>query len=58
MAAHDEAKKLETQLRKLYERHNAPVAACVLLSQRASKALQSNLGKTRLRYMGGDTASR
>ena len=52
LAAHAEAKKLEMQLEKLYERRNAPVAACVLLNQRASKALQGNLGKTRLREMG------
>ena len=52
LAAHAEAKNLELQLEKLYERRNAPVAACVALNQRASKALQGNLGKTRLREMG------
>ena len=52
LAAHAEAKQLELQLEKLYERRNAPVAACVLLNQRASKALQGNLGKARLREMG------
>ena len=51
LAAHNEAKKLEVWLEKLYERRNAPVAACVLLNQRASKALQGNLGNARLREM-------
>ena len=52
LAAHDEAKKLELRLEKLYEQRDAAVAACVPLNQRASKALQGNLGKTRLREMG------
>jgi hypothetical protein len=52
LAAHAEAKKLELQLEKLYEQRNAAVAACVPLNQRASKALQGNLGKARLREMG------
>ena len=52
LAAHDEAKKLELQLEKLYERRDAVVAQCVPLNQRGSKALQGNLGKDRLREMG------
>jgi hypothetical protein len=52
LAAHHEAKKLELQLEKLYERRDAVVAKCVPLNQRGSKALQGNLGKARLREMG------
>ena len=52
LAAHEEAKKLELQLEKLYERRKAAVAVCVPLNQRTSKALQGNLGKSRLREMG------
>ena len=52
LAAHAEAKKLAARLEMLYEQRDAAVAACVPLNQRASKALQGNLGKTRLREMG------
>ncbi|MBF9219581.1 hypothetical protein [Hymenobacter ruricola] len=52
LAAHHEAKKLQLQLEKLYEIRDAAVAECVPLNQRASKALQGNLGKGRLREMG------
>ncbi|MBO2012438.1 hypothetical protein [Hymenobacter negativus] len=52
LAAHAEAKKLELQLEKLYEKRDAAVAVCVPLNQRASKTLQGNLGKNRLREMG------
>jgi conjugal transfer/entry exclusion protein len=51
-AAHEEAKKVALQLEKLYEKRDAAVALCVPLNQRASKALQGNLGKARLREMG------
>lgn len=51
-AAHDEAKQLETRLEKLYEQRDNVVAAALPLVQRASKALQGNLGKARLREMG------
>ena len=52
LAAHEEAKQLELRLEKLYEQRDAAVAACVPLNQRASKSLQGNLGKARLREMG------
>ena len=52
LAAHDEAKQLQLRLEKLYEQRDAVVAECVPLNQRGSKALQGNLGKTRLREMG------
>ena len=52
LAAHDEAKALELRLEKLYETRDNVVAEALLLVQRASKALQGNLGKTRLRDMG------
>jgi hypothetical protein len=51
-AAHTEAKQLELRLEKLYEQRDAVVAEALPLVQRASKALQGNLGKTRLREMG------
>lgn len=51
-AAHAEAKRLEKQLEKLYEQRDAVVAEALPLVQRASKALQGNLGKARLRDMG------
>ena len=51
-AAHNEAKKLELRLEKLYEQRDAVVAEALPLVQRASKALQGNLGKARLREMG------
>ena len=51
-AAHEEAKKLMLRVEKLFEIRDAVVADCVPLNQRASKALQGNLGKTRLREMG------
>ncbi|WP_046243577.1 hypothetical protein [Hymenobacter terrenus] len=51
-AAHDEAKALEARLEKLYEIRDNIVAAVLPLAQRASKALQGNLGKDRLREMG------
>lgn len=52
LAAHAEAKKLELQLEKLYEQRDAVVAEALPFVQRASKALQGNLGKARLREMG------
>ena len=52
LAAHEEAKQLQLRREKLYEQRDAAVAGCVPLNQRASKALQGNLGKTRLREMG------
>ena len=52
LAAHEEAKKLELRLEKLYEQRDAIVAECVPLNQRGSKSLQGNLGKSRLREMG------
>ena len=51
-AAHDEAKLLELRLEKLYETRDNVVAEALPLVQRASKALQGNLGKARLREMG------
>ncbi len=52
LAAHEEAKKLQLQLEKLYEQRDAVVAEALPFVQRASKALQGNLGKARLREMG------
>ena len=52
LAAHKEAKDLELRLEKLYEQRNNVVAEALPLVQRASKALQGNLGKARLRDMG------
>jgi hypothetical protein len=51
-AAHQRAKDLELELEKLYEERDRIVAECQPLLPRASKALQGNLGKTRLREMG------
>lgn len=51
-AAHEDIRVLKLRLEKLYERRDTVVAECVPLNQRASKTLQGNLGKTRLREMG------
>ena len=52
LAAHAEAKQLQLRLEKLYEQRDAIVAEALPLVQRASKTLQGNLGKARLREMG------
>ncbi len=52
LATHAEAKRLQAQLEKLYEQRDAVVAEALPLVQRASRTLQGNLGKARLREMG------
>lgn len=52
LKAHADAKAMEKELEKLYEKRDAIVAQALPLVQRASKALQGNLGKARLREMG------
>ncbi|MBC7447001.1 MAG: hypothetical protein H7330_02975 [Hymenobacteraceae bacterium] len=47
-----EAKALEKQLEKIYERRNNRVARVQPLMPRASKALQSEYGPSELRRMG------
>lgn len=50
-AAHAEAKRLEEQLEKFYEKRNGIVNECLPLLRRGSKALQGNLGNARLHEM-------
>jgi hypothetical protein len=50
--AHQDAKVMEKALEKLYEKRDAVVAELLPLVRRGSKALQGNLGTSRLREMG------
>ena len=52
LALHQQAKAMEKELEKLYERRDLVVAEALPLLQRGSKALQGALGKERLRDMG------
>jgi hypothetical protein len=52
LKAHTDAKAMEKELEKLYEKRDAIVAEALPLVQRGSKSLQGNLGKARLREMG------